>query len=89
MSCCQLDQGTEKLGKGKALRAKKDVPKTEWLWAEGQLQTRRGSEGHSRLDPSVWFPLVVLPIHSPSMPWASGSLYSAQLQQVSAERAHS
>lgn len=88
MSCPQLDQGTEKLEK--APRAKKDVPKTEWPWAEGQLRTRRrGSKGRSGLDPSVRFPLVVLLIHSLSMPRPSGSLHSAQLQQVSAERAQS
>lgn len=36
-----LGQGAEKLGKG--TESKKRRPQSEWLWAEGQLQTRRGS----------------------------------------------
>lgn len=67
---------------GKGTESKKDGPKTERPWGEGQLQTLG------------WFALHIFhpwfsPIHPPLMPWASGSLRSVQPRQVSAERAHS
>lgn len=64
---------------GKSTESKKDVPKTEWPWGEGQFHAgRRGSpgwwlaptwantaEGRSQLVPSVYFPPVTLSYPSP------------------------